>query len=68
MTWGVFVEQAIAEGRLLRLFGAALDDGTGYHLVMTEIAAGRSTVMAFSTWLRRTLSGAGHDAPPPIRP
>lgn len=68
VTWGVLVEQAIAEGRLLRLFGAALDDGTGYHLVMTEIAAGRSTVMAFSTWLRRTLSGAGHDAPPPIRP
>ena len=57
VTWGVLVEQAIAEGRLVRPFEAVLDDGTGYHLVMTEIAAGRSTVMAFVAWLRRGLQG-----------
>ena len=57
LAWGVLVEQAIAEGRLVRPFGAVLDDGTGYHLVMTEIAAGRSTVTAFAAWLRRSLPG-----------
>lgn len=55
VTWGVLVDQAIAEGRLVRPFAAVLDDGTGYHLVMTEIAAGRSTVRAFAAWLRRSL-------------
>lgn len=57
VAWGVLVEQAIAGGQLVRPFDAVLDDGTGYHLVMTEVAAGRSTVMAFVAWLRRTLQG-----------
>lgn len=63
ITWSVLVEQAIAEGRLLRPFDAVLDDGTGYHLVMTEIAAARSTVIAFSAWLKQSLSGAAPDEP-----
>lgn len=61
ITWSVLVEQAIAEGRLLRPFDAVLDDGTGYHLVMTEIAAARSTVIAFSAWLKRSLSATPPD-------
>lgn len=58
ITWGLLVAQALAEGRLVRPFGAVLEDGTGYHLVMTEIAAGRSTVQAFVAWLRRSLAVA----------
>ena len=46
---------AIAAGRLMRPFAAVLDDGTGYHLVMTEMAAKRSTVQAFWQWLSRSL-------------
>lgn len=55
VAWGVLVQQAIAEGRLVRPFTPVLDDGTGYHLVMTEITAGRSTVQAFAAWLRSSL-------------
>ncbi|MEO3473668.1 LysR substrate-binding domain-containing protein [Roseomonas sp. CAU 1739] len=59
VAWGVLLHQAIAEGRLIRPFAAVMDDGTGYHLVMTEIAAGRSTVRAFASWLRRSLHDDG---------
>jgi DNA-binding transcriptional LysR family regulator len=56
IAWGVLVADALAEGRLVRPFAAALDDGTGYHVVTTEIASRRSTVLAFATWLRRSLA------------
>ena len=59
IAWGVLVAQAVGEGRLLRPFAPVLEDGTGYHLVMTEIAAGRSTVQAFAAWLRASLAGEG---------
>jgi DNA-binding transcriptional LysR family regulator len=59
ITWGVLVRQALMESRLVRPFASVLDDGTGYHLVMTEIAAGRSTVQAFTAWLRETLAVEG---------
>jgi LysR family glycine cleavage system transcriptional activator len=58
IAWGVLVADALAEGRLVRPFAPVLEDGTGYHLVMTEIAAGRSTVQAFGAWLRGSLAGA----------
>ena len=56
IAWGVLVADALADGRLVRPFAAAMDDGTGYHIVMTEIASRRSTVQAFAGWLRRSLS------------
>ena len=58
--WGVLVADALASGRLVRPFAAALDDGTGYHLVMTEMASRRSTVQTFCTWLHAAM---GEDAP-----
>jgi DNA-binding transcriptional LysR family regulator len=58
IAWGVLVADAIAAGRLMRPFAAAVDDGTGYHLVMTEMAAKRSTVQAFWQWLSRSLGGS----------
>lgn len=62
IAWGVLVRDAIAEGRLVRPFAPALRDGTGYHLVMTELAARRSTVQAFVAWLRAAVTEA--EAPP----
>ena len=56
--WGVLVRVAIAEGRLVRAFDGVMEDGTGYHLVMTEMAARRSTVQAFSEWLAGTLGSS----------
>jgi DNA-binding transcriptional LysR family regulator len=55
IAWGVLVRDAIAEGRLVRAFDGVMEDGTGYHLVMTEMAARRSTVQAFSEWLAGAL-------------
>ncbi|MDO9500685.1 LysR substrate-binding domain-containing protein [Falsiroseomonas sp.] len=54
--WGVLVADALAAGRLVRPFAETLDDGTGYHLVMTEMASRRSTVQAFGTWLQAALT------------
>jgi DNA-binding transcriptional LysR family regulator len=51
IAWGVLVADAIAEGRLLRPFPQSIADGTGYHLVMTEIAARRPAVQAFAAWI-----------------
>jgi DNA-binding transcriptional LysR family regulator len=66
IAWDVLVRDAIAEGRLVRPFPQSLRDGTGYHLVMTELAARRSTVQAFAAWLRATLAEdgeAGRESP-----
>ncbi|MGG5809095.1 LysR substrate-binding domain-containing protein [Falsiroseomonas sp. CW058] len=57
IAWGVLVADAIAEGRLLRPFAPVLEDGTGYHLVMTDSASRRSTVQAFAAWLRQEIAG-----------
>ncbi|NKC31986.1 LysR substrate-binding domain-containing protein [Falsiroseomonas selenitidurans] len=65
--WGVLVADAIAAGRLVRPFRQVLDDGTGYHLVMTEMAARRSTVQAFCTWLHGALA-TQPSAPPAVEP
>jgi DNA-binding transcriptional LysR family regulator len=54
--WRVLVADALAAGRLVRPFPQALDDGTGYHLVMTEMAARRSTVQAFCAWLNAAMA------------
>jgi DNA-binding transcriptional LysR family regulator len=58
IAWGVLVADAMAEGRLVRPFATALADGTGYHLVMTEAAAGRPAVRAFAGWLTMALGAA----------
>jgi DNA-binding transcriptional LysR family regulator len=55
IAWRSLVTDAIAQGRLVRPFTQTMDDGTGYHLVMTEAGSQRSTVQAFATWLRRCL-------------
>lgn len=55
IAWGVLVADAMAEGRLVRPFGEALADGTGYHLVMTESAARRPAVQAFAAWISDSL-------------
>lgn len=62
IAWGVLVADAIAAGRLMRPFAAVLDDGTGYHLVMTEMAAKRSTVQAFCQWIARGLGSPAEDS------
>jgi LysR family glycine cleavage system transcriptional activator len=56
IAWGVLVADAIAAGRLVRPFATALEDGTGYHLVMTDSASRRSTVQAFAAWLRAEIA------------
>lgn len=55
IAWGVLVADAIAEGRLVRPFQTAIADGTGYHLVMTQGAAGRPAIQAFTAWIQRSL-------------
>jgi DNA-binding transcriptional LysR family regulator len=55
IAWGVLVADSIAEGRLVRPFAPVLEDGTGYHLVMTDSASRRSTVQAFANWLREEI-------------
>ncbi|MBU8536369.1 LysR substrate-binding domain-containing protein [Falsiroseomonas tokyonensis] len=56
VAWGILVADAIQAGRLIRPFQPTLDDGTGYHLVMTELASRRSTVHTFCTWLQTALT------------
>jgi DNA-binding transcriptional LysR family regulator len=63
IAWGVLVADATAEGRLVRPFATALEDGTGYHLVMTDSASRRSTVQAFAAWLRAEISTIGRPSP-----
>lgn len=58
IAWGVLVADAIAEGRLVRPFAPIYEDGTGYHLVMTDTASRRSTVQAFAAWLRAEIAKA----------
>ncbi|WP_426959427.1 LysR substrate-binding domain-containing protein [Muricoccus radiodurans] len=62
MAWDILVSDAISAGRLVRPFPEVLRDGTGYHLVMTEAAAQRSTVDAFATWIRGCLPQAVGDS------
>jgi LysR family transcriptional regulator, glycine cleavage system transcriptional activator len=55
VSWAVLVADALAAGRLVRPFNAVLDNGTGYHLVMTPPAAARSTAQLFCEWLQQAL-------------
>jgi DNA-binding transcriptional LysR family regulator len=47
---------AIAEGRLVRPFAAFADDHEGYFLVTSHAAHQRSTVQAFSAWIKREMA------------
>lgn len=53
------VASDVAEGRLVRLFKAALLDGFAYHLVYPQASHDRPKVAAFRSWLAEAMRDGG---------